>query len=127
MKKELSRIKDLESELDNYKSRYVTVEANLKKATKENSVHRDRDKQTTVILNRESNLIKKENKLEIEMLKHQLKCSNTSNDKIIGFVDALMRNTSFRENKFITHDLRYDSDGNERYIPTNEGTSVDTE
>lgn len=49
---------------------------------------------------REKEVRKREITQEVEILKHELSCANDSNQKIIGFVDSLMRNTVYRENIF---------------------------
>lgn len=52
------------------------------------------------LIKREREVREKEITQEVEMLKHELSCANNTNQKIIGFVDSLMRNTVFRENTF---------------------------
>ena len=42
----------------------------------------------------------RENKAEINELKILLKASDTVNERVMGFVDALMRNTTYRKDAF---------------------------
>lgn len=42
----------------------------------------------------------RENKVEINELKILLKASDTVNERVMGFVDALMRNTTYRKDAF---------------------------
>ncbi len=127
LKKELDRLKNLEKELGQYKDKYRRLENELELLRDSNKDLIKENIKAKTIIEREKALEVKEINLRVEMLKHQLKCSDDTNSRVMLFVDSLMRNTEFRKNRTITHMDEYDNAGNYRKIPTGDDTSEQAE
>jgi uncharacterized protein (DUF3084 family) len=74
----------------------------------------------TALTQREEAVADRETKMEIFELKVRLDAERAGHMKVEGFINALMRNTEFRRSTFINRQPEYDTNGNQRSVPTGE-------
>ena len=80
------------------------------------------------LVEREKAVQERENKAEINELKILLKASDASNEKVMGFVDALMRNTIFRKKSMphVEWSSDYTTNGYQSTTPVRTGEDTET-
>ena len=94
---EYGRLKKVEKDRDDITAKYCSIAEELEKLNKILDGYRSREKELTA---KEKAVQDRENKVEINELKILLKASDTVNERVMGFVDALMRNTTYRKDAF---------------------------
>ncbi len=122
---EYGRLKKVEKDRDDITAKYCSIAEELEKLNKILDGYRSREKE---LADREKAVQERENKAEINELKILLKASDASNEKVMGFVDALMRNTIFRKKSMphVEWSNNYTTNGYQSTTPVRTGEDTET-
>lgn len=122
------RLRDLEMK----ERQLETANTNLETTRKELNGKKAEVDRLTALVKSEEILEKKAREIEkretaqkVFELEVKLAASEASNEKVMGFVAALMRNTEFRKSTFLSNDHYFKGDGGRDSAPT--GGSEDSE
>lgn len=120
------------SELESKERQLVAANSGLEKSQKDVEEQRAQVAELSKLVatdialqKREREIAARELRMEVFELDVKLKASEASNDKVLGFVGQLMRNTEFRKNTFLGNDHHFRADGGRDSAPT--GGSEETE
>ena len=94
---EYEELKKVREERDEMAKVIVNVTEDARALTKYVNEYKEKEEK---LVEREKAVQDRENKVEINELKILLKASDTVNERVMGFVDALMRNTTYRKDAF---------------------------
>ena len=122
---EYEELKKVREERDEMAKVIVNLTEDARALTKYVNEYQEKEEK---LVEREKAVQDRENKVEINELKILLKASDTVNERVMGFVDALMRNTIFRKKSMphVEWSNNYTTNGYQSTTPVRTGEDTET-
>jgi hypothetical protein len=125
LQKRLQELEAKERELKTCKEHISTMQVEIDGGREKIEKLEALVKSEEILEKKATEIAARELKMDVFDLEVKLKASEASNEKVMGFVAALMRNTQFRKSTYLSNDHHFKNDGGRDSAPT--GGTEDTE